>query len=138
MAISRKGKRNITVDSNKYLWWVFSEFEGIYFYGNQIKIVPENQIGYFQYGLEQDSEGRCLLISLKNGKQEIHMKCPKFEDVDGIIRPSGIEKLIKWALKNPKDENRIFVYRHSHETEITPNEDRIKMLEIILSEFQQV
>ena len=52
MAINKKRKRKITVDSKKYLWWIFEEYDQTEFDGFQIKIVAENQIGYIKYGLQ--------------------------------------------------------------------------------------
>lgn len=137
MAVNTKGKRKITVNSKKYLWWVFNEVDQTEFDGNQIKIVAENQVGYFKYGLEQNLKERCVAISLKNEKLKIHIQCPKFEDANGIIKPSGIERLIKWCLEKPINKNRIFTHGYNPAIGIIPNEDRIKALEAILNEFEQ-
>ena len=80
MAISKKGRRKITVDSKKYVWQVFDEYDQTAFDGIQIKIVDENQIGYFKYGLQQIEEKRKIVISLRDEKYLIHVMCPKFED----------------------------------------------------------
>lgn len=99
MAISTKGKRKITVNEKKYFWWIFDEFDQTEFDGLQIKIISENQNGYIKYGLQQfDNNNRYVSIGLKNHKYKIHTLSPKFEDENGIIKPSNIEKLIKWSL----------------------------------------
>jgi len=36
----------------------------------------------------------------------IHVVCPKFEDENGIIKPSGIERLIKWCLDKKENKYR--------------------------------
>jgi len=137
MAINTKGKRKITVNSKKYLWWVFNEVDQTEFDGNQIKIVAENQVGYFKYGLEQSLEKRYVVISLRNEKLKIHIQCPKFEDENGIIKPSDIERLIKWCLERSTDKNRILVHGYNPAIGIIPDEDRAKTLEAILNEFKQ-
>jgi len=101
MGINTKGKRKITVNSKKYLWWVFNEMNQTEFDGNQIKIVP------------------------------------KFEDENGIIKPSGIERLIKWCLEKSTDKNRILVHGYNPTIGIIPDEDRAKTLETILNEFEK-
>ncbi len=65
MGISKKGKRKIIINSKTYLWWVFNECDQTEFDGVQVKIVPENQIGYLKYGLEQN-EKRFLVLGLRN------------------------------------------------------------------------
>ena len=42
MAISKKGKRRITIESRTYFWWIFDEYDQTEFDGIQIKIVAEN------------------------------------------------------------------------------------------------
>jgi len=137
VAISKKGKRRIKVLNKDFLYWFFNEMDQTEFDGNQIKIVAENQVGYFKYGLEQNLEKRYVVISLRNEKLKIHIQCPKFEDENGIIKPSGIERLIKWCLEKSTDKNRILVHGYNPTIGIIPDEDRAKTLETILNEFEK-
>ena len=75
------------------------------------------------------------MISLREEKYKIHLLCSKFEDKDGIIKPAGIKKLIKWSLDNKTIEGRIITHGYNHKTGIIPKKDRLNTLEIILNEF---
>lgn len=79
MAISKKGKRKITIDSKEYFWWIFNEYDQTEFDGIQIKIVDENQSGYLKYGLEQNNDERYLVFALRENEYKVHTYCPKFE-----------------------------------------------------------
>jgi len=135
MAINKKGKRKITVNSKKYLWWVFDEYDQTEFDGLQIKIVAENQIGYIKYGLQQADKERYLVISLRDEKYKIHALCPTFEDENGIIKPAGIAQLIKWSLDNTTLKNRIVVHGYTPKIGVIPQKDRLNILGVILKEF---
>jgi len=137
MAISKKGKRKITIDSKKYLWWVFDEYDQTAFDGIQIKIVDENQIGYFKYGLQQIDKERKVVISLRDEKCLIHVVCPKFEDENGIIKPSGIERLIKWCLDKKENKYRKLIHGYNPSIGIIPENERLKTLELITDEFRK-
>lgn len=127
MAISRKGKRKIVIDSKKYLWWIFDEYDQGVFDGVQIKIVPENQVGYVQYGLQQEDRNRRVVTALREDKYAVGMFCPKFEDEKGIIKPSGIEKLIRWILDSSEMNNRMFIHENKS--------GALSILKLILEKF---
>ncbi len=138
MAISKKGKRKISVNSRQYLWWVYDEYSQADFNGNQIEIVAVNQAGYFKYGLEQEAEKRYVVITLRHQAYKVHVKCPQFEDDNGIIKPSGIARLIKWCFMESTDDNQELVHAYSAQTGIIPEADRLKTLKIILDQLQNV
>ncbi len=134
MAISKKGKRKITIDSKGYFWWIFDEYDQTEFDGIQIKIVTENQSGYLKYGLEQNNDERYLVFALREDEYYLHTYCPKFENDAGIITPSGIEKLIKWTLNFPKEtEKRIIKHAYNPKVGIIKSVDYKKTYDLILS-----
>ena len=91
MAISKKGKRKITVNNKIFLWWVYNEQDQIEFDGNQIKLISEDQTVYLKYGLDQIiNNDRYIVVALDQNKYKVHIYCPKFEDENGIIKPSGM------------------------------------------------
>lgn len=123
MAISKKGKRIITVDAKKYLWWIFEEHDQREFDGIQIKIVAENQIGYIKYGLQQRDKERYVVLSLRDEKYKVHILSPKFEEENCIIMPAGISRLIKWCLDTSATNSRVFVYGYNPAIGIIPEKD---------------
>lgn len=98
MAISKKGKRTITVDEQFYYWWGFNEQDQTAFDGNQIKIVPKNQNFLIHYGLQQTEIKRSILLVLRD-ERRIWLKAPKFENDNEIITSKGISEIIKWVKK---------------------------------------
>ncbi|MFD2563819.1 hypothetical protein [Aquimarina rubra] len=137
MAISKKGKRKITVNSENYLWWIFTEFDQTEFDGVQIKIVAENQSGYLKYGLEQIDKKRYISIGLNQNKYKVHILCPKFENDDGIITPSGIETLIKWSLSvsEIKSKENQITHGYSMQIGLIDKNEYLKTYEKILNGF---
>lgn len=105
MAISKKGKRRIVVNSRAYLWWIFEEQDQTAFDGTQIKIVAEDQSMSLKYGLQQRDEERFIVLSLHHDAGLINVLCPKFENNSGIITPSGINELITWSSLSPGEKN---------------------------------
>lgn len=106
MAINRKGKRKITVNSKEYLWWVYDEQDQTAFDGAQIKIVAADQTMYFHYGLQQLEEDRYVVMALHHDAGLISLRCPKFENENSIITPAGINKLINWCKQEPDAEKK--------------------------------
>lgn len=128
MPISKKQKRTITVDGKTYLWWVFDEVDQTEFDGMQIKLIAEDQSHYLKYGLEQSDDNRRVVIGLQNAGVLIQLECPKFEDEQGIITPSGIRELIEWCRVRP-DENTIRTIKHAYEPKLHRlSEERIRQL----------
>ena|SRR6218665_755195 len=112
MGINKKGKRKIVVDAKTYIWWAYNEYDQTTFDGNQVMIVTNNQVVCLKYGLEQDDYKRIMSLSFRNGGG-VNIKCPKFENDSGIITPSGISELIKWAILKPDDNiTRKITYGH--------------------------
>jgi len=138
MAVSKKRKRKITINSKIYFWWIFDEYDQTEFDGIQIKIVTKNQSGYLKYGLEQNNDERYLVFALREDEYKIHKYCPKFENDSGIITPSGIEKLIKWTLNFPKEiEKRIITHAYNPKTGIIKSVDYKKTYDLILSRITE-
>lgn len=128
MAVSKKQKRNITVDGKTYLWWVFDEVDQTEFDGAQIKLISEDQSHYLKYGLDQEDDNRRVVVGLHNNVGLVQLECPKFEDEQGIITPSGIRKLIEWCRVRP-DERSIRTIKHAYEPKLHPlSEERIEQL----------
>lgn len=136
MAISRKGKRKITVDGKEYLWWVFNEQDQTEFDGNQIKVVASDQVGYIKYGLEQNDLKRYVVIALREHKYKVHFYCPKFESEEGIISNSGIERLVQFCLKIPTKENQNFTHGFKTPCQIIPKNERLDALKTIIRKFK--
>ena len=97
MAISKKGKRRLSYNGKQYLWWVFEEYDQTEFDGIQIKIIDEDQTVILQYGIEQPEGERYLKVALAKDIGAVHLRCPKFEDENGAISPSGIHKMFEWV-----------------------------------------
>ncbi len=136
MAISKKGKRRITVNGVKYLWWVLEIYDQTVFDGWQVKIIAEDQSIYFQYGFEHNYPDRYLIISLNQTRYKVHVLCPKFEQESALIKPGEIAKLIDWALRYPDAENpRIISHAYSSQHGIIEEEKRLETLYLILDEL---
>lgn len=99
MAISKKTKRVVLINSQKFFWWVFNEWDQTEFDGIQTKIIPENQKFYIKYGIEQDNHDRYIVISLRENKSKIHLYCPKFESENQVLTNKGIKNIIEWCSK---------------------------------------
>ena len=98
MAISKKNKSRTSVDGKEYLWWVFDEQDQTEFDGLQIKAVCSDQTHFIKYGLQQEESNRKVVLALKDYTQLVHLSSsPKFENSNGIITKSGINRMIKWC-----------------------------------------
>jgi hypothetical protein len=106
MGISKKGKRKTIVEGRSFVWWVFEEIDQTEFDGIQVKVVAEDQSLYLKYGLQQNESERYLVMTLKDHTSKIHVRCPKFEDDNGIITSSGIVAMVNWAKLSPSEVNR--------------------------------
>lgn len=115
MGITKKGKRKIVIDGRTYFWWGYNEQDQTAFDGAQIKLVAEDQSHMISYGLEQYDGERFVMIDLRHERGGICLNCPKFENTDGIITPSGIRKLVEWCKTKPGDSN-IRTFPYSSET----------------------
>lgn len=134
MTISKKGKRKITLDGRTYHWWGFHEMDQTSFDGDQIKLVAEDQSHYIQYGLQQEDSERFVVIGLSREQGLVSLKCPKFENEQGVITPSGIRKLVEWSKKKP-GEATIRVITHAYAPKVPlplSEEDRQKLYQHIL------
>lgn len=98
MAVSKKNKNRAVVDGKEYLWWVFNEYDQTAFDGIQIKVVCADQSHFLKYGLQQSDAYRKVILSLSDYSKMVQLSStPKFENEDGIITKSGINRLIKWC-----------------------------------------
>jgi hypothetical protein len=98
MAISKKNKNRVLVNGTEYLWWVFDEYDQTEFDGIQIKIVCADQTHFIKYGLQQFPDDRKVVLALENYTKLVHLSSPPvFENKEGIITKSGVQRLIKWC-----------------------------------------
>jgi hypothetical protein len=98
MAISKKNKNRVLVNNTEYLWWAFDEYDQTEFDGIQIKIVCTDQTHFIKYGLQQFPNDRKVVIALKDYAKLVHLASPPiFENKEGIITKSGVQRLIKWC-----------------------------------------
>ena len=133
MAVSKKGKRRITVNGSKYLWWVYEEYDQTAFDGYQVKILSENQSIYFLYGFEHNSKNRFVIMALNQNRLGVHLLCPKFEDESGIIKPSAIKGIIEWCLTYPGQNSvRNIIYAFNSKTGMVNENERRSTLVSIL------
>lgn len=98
MAINQKRKRKIVINKRTYLRWGFWEFDQTKFDQNQIKIISEDQMICFHYGLNQSCAERHLYVALRNSPS-IALKCPQFENDESVISSGGINKIVNWTIK---------------------------------------
>lgn len=104
MAISEKGKRRITVEGRRYLWWVFDEYDQGWFDGPQVNVATPEQDLFIRYGLQQQDERRCAWVRYRQD-EPVQKLCPQFEQEEGILTPKDIRSLILWALSTDEDAN---------------------------------
>lgn len=136
MAISKKGKRKITINSRKYLWWVFNEYDQTEFDGNQVKLIAEDQKIYFKYGLEQIDDKRYIVIALDQNRYKVHLYCPKFEDDKGLILPSGLNKMVQWVInENIQGDKTKIQHAYNPVEGILKGNARVAALMVILNEL---
>lgn len=127
MTISKKNKSKAIVDGKEYLWWVFDETDQTTFDGIQIKVVSSDQTHFFKYGLQQSDIDRSVVLALRNYTKLVHLSSPKFENEEGIITKSGIERLIKWC-KNK--EHQILYALDGKNNNLNANEKNALLAEI--------
>ena len=135
MGITKKGKRKIVIDGRTYFWRGFNEQDQTTFDGDQIQLVAEDQSHTISYGLQQDDGKRFAAIRLRHEQGSICLECPKFEDQNGIITPSGIRKLVEWCKTRPDDSNlRVLVPAYyPKKNNRLPEEELQKIYEHILN-----
>lgn len=98
MAISKNGKRPITVAGHLYLWKVFDEYKQGHFDGVQTMIVSADQDLIIRYGLGQADNNRQIWVQHERGEVS-HFPSPKFENEDGTFTPANARALILWCLE---------------------------------------
>ncbi|MCP4443559.1 MAG: hypothetical protein GY810_32045 [Aureispira sp.] len=103
MAISKKGKRSITVNSKSYLWWVYRHYDNQNFIFIA-QIVAKDQSFSIHYSLDQNLY-RQVNIGLRHDAGWISLACPQFENKDRIITSKGIRQLIEWCSLAPSETN---------------------------------
>lgn len=77
MTIAQKGKRQLIVDGQLYLWRVISKFEQTHFDGVQASVSADESSLHIEYGLGQPPESRHLWVD------GCRVPCPLFESDDG-------------------------------------------------------
>jgi hypothetical protein len=132
MAINKKNKNRAIVDDKEYLWWVFDEVDQTEFDGIQIKAVCSDQTHFFKYGLQQVENDRIVVLALRDYTKLVQLSCPKFENREGIITKSGIDRLIKWC-KNKK--HNILYAKDGKNNNLNPKEKQslLRELQIIVN-----
>ena len=104
MAISKKGRRLITVDGERYLWWVKTEDDHPVLAGHPVvTAASEDGALLVQYHLEQTDQTRYLTVigrRFRDGYQYIgrhrRFRCPRFEE-DRSVTPSLVAHLLRWC-----------------------------------------
>ncbi len=109
MAISKKGRRKITINEKVYFWKGYDEYNQSLFDGKQISIVSENQQLFIKYGLFQEDKNRFLFIDQTSGNGGVMLFCPQFENIDNFISPGGVSRLIQWIEKGFNTNDLLFV-----------------------------
>ena len=128
MTISKKNKNRTNVDGKEYLWWVFDEYDQTAFDGLQIKAVCADQTHFIKYGLQQEGDNRKVVLVLKDySKSVLLSSSPKFENSDGIITKSGINRLIKWC---KQDAHKIRYAVDGNNNNLTEAEKQLLLREI--------
>lgn len=131
MAISKKNKSKTYVDGKEYLWWIFDEYDQTEFDGVQIKAVCIDSTHFIKYGLQQEEDNRKVVLALKNYTKLVHLSSPpKFENEEGIITKSGINRMIKWC---KQDVHQIQYALDGVNNDLTEDEKQS-----LLTEIQQI
>ncbi|MCF2221439.1 hypothetical protein H9Q08_19425 [Chryseobacterium sp. PS-8] len=79
--------------------------------------------------MQQKDEDRRLVIALKNYAKLIHLSSPpKFENDQGIITKSGINRMIKWC---KQDRHLIQYARDRNNFNLDDEEKQVLVTEII-------
>lgn len=132
MAINSRGKRKVTLDNQKYYWYVLDEWGRTEFDGVQIRIVPLNQSFLISYGIKQIESKRFLFIDLQKDGSRLRLYCPKFENENDIMTNHGIKNILLWCRNTIENKNQ----------QIVPNlyptskaEDSYKVVENIFEEL---
>ena len=110
MSVSRKGKRPISVDGRRYLWWVSQDWEPPYVPSNGTSLTIVDASGEFgvEYHVGQPPDVRHLVVKGRRfrvsgcGGPHRRFRCPIA--VDGpAITPATVAEVIRWATTRGED-----------------------------------
>jgi hypothetical protein len=115
MAISKKGRRGLTVDDRRFLWWV-CESQPECWVGEALTVVSEDRRFYVSFYLGQKPQRRFLVVEGRDfaglpdaGGCWIRVQCPEWQSAAGI-RPSDVRRLIDWSM-SPNEPRARMDYR---------------------------
>lgn len=105
MAVSRKGKRPITVDGRRYLWWVQEDRDPPFVpsAGHSLCVVDTEGDLFVQYHLGQPSDVRHVVVIGRRfpsvdgcGGTHRRFQCPSFDDGPAVT-PAHVAAFIRWS-----------------------------------------
>lgn len=112
MAISKKNKRPITYQGEKFLWWVKAEVDG---FGNMLSVSIASKDGAFLINhfavVAKPGESYMTVIgnSFPGLKRKdgchVRLKCPDFSTsfVDDAVTPKAVRAILEWCFFKSKD-----------------------------------
>lgn len=104
MAVSRKGKRPITVDGRRYLWWVQEDGDLPFVPsdGRSLCVADTEGDMFVQYHLGQPSDVRHIVVIGRRfpsvdgcGGTYRRFLCPSFDDGPAVT-PAHVAAFIRW------------------------------------------
>lgn len=97
MAINSSRKRKVTLNNQKYFWFILDKWGQTEFDGIQLRIIPSNQSFYLSYGIGQAEEKRFLSLRFQKNGTHLRLYCPKFENENDIVTNLNIKHIILWC-----------------------------------------
>src|SRR5690349_10226198 len=98
MAVSRKGRRKISVDGAEYVWWIVPQYDE---WGDALHVVGEARELHLVYALEQSDErrfvtvlGRAFRGHARFGDVHRRFRCAAVGQ-PGLVKPSDVAALIR-------------------------------------------
>jgi hypothetical protein len=105
IAVSRKGKRSITVDGREYLWWVQEDYEPPFVpsIGKSLRVIDTSGELSVEYHLGQPSDVCHVVVTGRRfrslggcGGPHRRFRCPTFTEGPAVT-PAHVASLIRWA-----------------------------------------
>lgn len=106
MSVSKKGRRTVTVNDNRYVWYVAEDRDSP---DNVLHIISDDKqlIVHFHLG-QRENDAHVIVIGKKfGGVADVghgwrRFRCPKW-DAGGAITPGVVTSFVKWCLSETKD-----------------------------------
>jgi hypothetical protein len=104
MAISKKGRRRITIGDRLYLWWV-CDTDPEYGSGSCLALTVASEDGRFfvRYYLGQKPDRRYLIVQGQEfeglpeaGSCWIRVQCPEWQ-AGSSVTPADVRRLVEWC-----------------------------------------